>query len=105
MARKLAADRSAKLSAFQAVAGPGRIEDTIDDAVAHALERIDKLGGVEGYAEYGEPASELRRYGHSIDLLVLGSRGHTPIGGFLGQGTAQRLVDEPPCALLVVEQG
>lgn len=105
MARKLAAEERSKLSAFHAVSGPGRIEDTVDDEVAHALERIAKLGGVDGYAEYGEPASELRRYGRSVDLLVLGSRGRTPIGRGSGQGTAQRLADEPPCPLLVVEQG
>jgi nucleotide-binding universal stress UspA family protein len=105
LARKLAAEEPAKLSAFQVVSGPGRIEDTVDDEVAHALERIDKLGGVDGYAESGEPASELRRYGRSVDLLVLGSRGLTPMGRSFGQGTAQRLVDEPPCPLLVVEQG
>ncbi|MFZ0381697.1 MAG: universal stress protein [Solirubrobacteraceae bacterium] len=63
------------------------------------------MGRVDGYAEYGEAASELRRYGRSVDLLVLGSRGHAPIGRFFGQGTAQGLVDEPPCPLLVVEQG
>jgi nucleotide-binding universal stress UspA family protein len=104
VARTLAAEGPTKLSAFHAVSDPGRIEDKVDDEVAHALERIAKLGGVDGYAEYGEPTSELRRYGRSVDLLVLGSREHTPIGRFFGQGTAQRLVDEPPCPLLVVEQ-
>jgi nucleotide-binding universal stress UspA family protein len=69
---------------------------------SQALERIDKLGGVDAHVEYGEPASELRRYGRSVDLLVLGSHKHSPIGRLLGQGTAQRLADEPPCPLLVV---
>jgi len=104
VARRLAADQHATLSAFEAVYGPGRVEDTIDDEVAQALERLDKLGGVDGYAQYGEPTSELRRYGRSVDLLVLGSRQPRPIGRLLGPGTAQRLVDEPPCSLLVVGQ-
>jgi len=104
VARTLAADQPTKLSAFHAVSGPGRIEDTVDDEVAHALERIAKLGGVDGHSEYGEAAAELRRYGRSVDLLVLGSHEHSPLGRLLGQGTAQRLVDEPPCPLLVVEQ-
>jgi len=103
-ARTLAADEPTKLSAFHEVSGPGRIEDTVDDEVAHALERIAKLGGVDGHAEYGEAAAELRRYGRSVDLLVLGSHEHSPLGRLLGQGTAQRPVDEPPCPLLVVEQ-
>ena len=104
VARRLAADQHATLSAFEAVYGPGRVEDTIDDEVAQALERLDKLGGVDGYAQYGEPTSELRRYGRSVDLLVLGSRQPRPIGRLRGPGTAQRLVDEPPCSLLVVGQ-
>jgi nucleotide-binding universal stress UspA family protein len=103
-ARKLAGEQHAKLSAFQAVSGPGHVEDTVDDEVTQALVQIDELGGVDGYAEYGDPASELRRYGRSVDLLVLGSRRHGGVGRLLGQGTAQRLVDKPPCPLLVVEQ-
>jgi nucleotide-binding universal stress UspA family protein len=104
VARELAADRHARLSAFQAVSGPGHIEDTIDAEVAQALERIDRLGGVDAYAEYGEPASELRRYGGSVDLLVLGSHRHSPISRVVGQTTVQRLADEPSCPLLVVER-
>ena len=102
-ARTLAADRHAELSAFHAVSVPGHVEDTIEDQVAQALETIDALGGVDAHAEYGEPVSELRRYGLTVDLLVVGARKHTPLGRLLGQGTAERLVDEPPCPLLVVE--
>ena len=103
-ARTLAAGQPTNLSAFHAVSSPGRIEETVDDEVAHALERIAKLGGVDGYAEYGEPASELRRFGRSVDLLVLGSRRHSPLDRRIGQGITERLVDEPPCPILVVEQ-
>ncbi len=105
VARNLADKYHAELSAFQAVSGPGQVEDTVDDEVARALEQMDELGAVDAHAGYGEPASELRRYGRSIDLLVLGSRRHTPLDHLLGQGTAQRLTDEPPCPLLVVEPG
>jgi len=104
VARGLAANHATTLSAFEAVSSPGRIEETVDDEVAHALERLAKLGGVDAYAEYGEPASELRRYGRSVDLLVLGSRGHSPLDRRIGQGVTQRLADAPPCPLLVVEQ-
>jgi len=101
-ARTLAADRHAELSAFHAVSVPGHVEDTIDDQVAQALETIDTLGGVDAHAEYGEPVSELRRYGLTVDLLVLGAHKHSPLGRLLGPGTAERLVDESPCPLLVV---
>ena len=102
MARKLAADWHAKLSAFQAVSAPGHIEDTIDDEVAQALERVDELGGLDAHAAYGDPVRELQRYGRSVDLLVLGSPKHSSIGRLLGHGTTQRLADEPSGPLLVV---
>jgi nucleotide-binding universal stress UspA family protein len=110
VARQLAADRQAKLSAFDAV--PGRlsahadwdVEKDINQLVDEARERIEKLGGVEAHAEYGDPVRELGRYGQSVDLLVLGSHKHGPVGRLLRQGTAQRLADAAPCPLLVVVQ-
>jgi nucleotide-binding universal stress UspA family protein len=36
-------------------------------------------------------------------LLMLGSHKHGPIGRVLRHGIPQRLADEPPCPLLVVE--
>lgn len=102
MARKLTADPTTKLSAFQAVSGPGRVEETVDDEVARALETLNKLAAVDAHAEYGEPVAQLRRYGRSVDLLVLGSRRHSPVARSLGQGIAARLADDPPCPLLVV---
>ena len=107
VARALAAGRHAKLSAFHAVSGlhlhdPGQFEESIEVEAAQARERLARLGDVEAHAEYGDPAQELRRYGGSVDLLVLGSHRHGPLGHLLGHGTAQRLAGEPPCPLLVV---
>ena len=67
VAKELAADRHAKLSAFHAVSGlhghdPGQFEDSMDDEVALARDRIEQLEGVEAHAAYGDPAQELRRY-------------------------------------------
>jgi nucleotide-binding universal stress UspA family protein len=106
MARSLAAERHATLSAFHAVSGlqvrdPRHLEESIDDEVAQARDRIGKLG-VEAHAEYGDPVQQLRCFGRSVDLLVLGSRSDRPIG-HLGTGVAQRLADAPPCPLLVVQ--
>ena len=101
VARKLAADAATELSAFQAVSGPGHVEETVDDELARALESLNNLA-VDAHAGYGEPVAELRRYGHSVDLLVLGSRRHNPVGRSLGQDIAPRLADDPPCPLLVV---
>ena len=105
VARTLAADRHAALSAFHAVSGlhvpdPRHFGESIDAEVAQARDRIGKLG-VEAHAEYGDPVAQLGRFGRSVDLLVLGSHRHGPTG-LLGTGIAQRLADAPPCPLLVV---
>ncbi len=107
MARTLAAEGDATLSAFHAVSGlhssdPRHFEESIDDDVAQARDRIGKLG-IEAHAEYGDPVQQLGRFGRSVDLLVLGSRSHGAIG-HLGTGIAQRLADAPSCPLLVVHQ-
>jgi nucleotide-binding universal stress UspA family protein len=108
LARTLAADRQAKLSAFHAVRAPVHVRDPgdvggeIDEDVAKAREQIEKLGGVEAHAEYGETLEELVRYGRSVDLLVLGSHEYSPVDRLLAQSTAQRLADEAPCPLLVL---
>lgn len=108
VANELAIDCHAKLSVFHAVSGlhvhdRGHFEDGIEDEVRQARDRLEQLTGVEAHAEYGDPAQELGRYGQSVDLLVLGSHRHRPIARLLGQGTVQRVADEPPCPLLVVE--
>lgn len=107
VARTLAADRHATLSAFHALSGlhvrdPWHFEDSIDDEATQARDRMGELG-VEAHAEYGDPVQQLGRFGRSVDLLVLGSHRHGPTG-LLGTGIAQRLADAPPCPLLVVQQ-
>jgi nucleotide-binding universal stress UspA family protein len=48
-------------------------------------------------------SQQLGRFGRSVDLVVLGSHSHGPIG-LLRTSIAQRLADAPPCPLLVVPQ-
>ena len=107
VARELAADSDAKLSAFHAVSGlhtrdPGNFAASMDDEGAMARDRMQRLGGVEAHAAYGDPAQELRRYAGSVDLLVLGRRKHGRVGRLLGRGTARQIADDPVCPLLVV---
>jgi nucleotide-binding universal stress UspA family protein len=106
-ARSLAAERHARLSAFEAVGprvfarDPFDTHAEIEERLAQARERIAALGGVEAHAEYGFATKEIRRYGESVDLLVLGPHDHDadrPPGTSL----AQRLAEDPPCALLVL---
>jgi nucleotide-binding universal stress UspA family protein len=106
VAKTLAADRHATLSAFHAVSGlhvgdPGLFEESIGAEVAQARDRIGKLG-VEAHAEYGDPGGQLEGFGRSVDLLVLGSHRRGPVG-LLRTGIAQRLAEAPPCPLLVVQ--
>ena len=107
VARELAADRDAKLSAFHAVSGlhihdPHQFTESMDDEATLARERIERLGVDEVHAAYGDPVAELRRYEGSVDLLVLGAPRRGLGGRVFGRETARQIADEPVCPLLVV---
>ncbi|MGZ6668865.1 MAG: universal stress protein [Solirubrobacteraceae bacterium] len=107
VAKELAADRHAKLSAFHAVSGlhrhdPRQFEESMDDEAALASDRLERLEGVEAHAAYGDPAQEISRYAGSVDLLVLGMHKHGRVGRLFGRGTARQLADDPVRPLLVV---
>jgi nucleotide-binding universal stress UspA family protein len=109
LARKLTAERHGTLSAFEAVRAPAyardvwNVEGEIDEDVEKARQRIAALGDVEARAEFADEAvAGLRRYGASVDLLVLGAHRHHPADRLVERSTSQRLADEPPCPLLVL---
>lgn len=110
LARAIADERRARLSAFHAVAVPSYAlhgRTTIDggmirDLVDGAREEIAGLGGVEAHAAYGDPAEELTLYSASLDLLVLGSRGYGPLGRLVHGSTAHDLAGTARCPLLVL---
>ncbi len=110
VARKVAAQHGAKLSAFEAVSlptyaftgGPAPIDGVLEDLVTDARERIAALGGVEPHATYGTPAEELALYSASTDLLIVGSRDYGPIGRFVHGSTSQQLARSARCPLLVL---
>jgi nucleotide-binding universal stress UspA family protein len=110
VARTIAAEHGAKLSALEAVfiprhlfvRGKRRPDESIDDLLKEAGERIAALGPVEPHVAYGHPAEELALYGASLDLLVLGSRGYGPVAR-LGFGSiSQQLAHIARCPLLVL---
>ena len=108
VARRLADELTAKVSAFEAIAlpvdlveGPGPADERIDRCLELARERIAQLG-VEPHAAYGHAAEELALYGASLDLLVLGSRGYGPIGRLFHGSTSQRVAQTARCPLLVL---
>lgn len=108
LARGLARERDAVLSAFQAVPEPYahsivNPQPEIEVGLAETRRRIADLGGVEAHAESSDDAAEaLARYGGSVDLLVIGSHEYGPIDHLLPGSTAQRLADDAACPLLVL---
>jgi nucleotide-binding universal stress UspA family protein len=110
VARALAAESGATLSAFEAVSYPGTaflggpvpVGEAIEQLVDGARERIAALGGVEPHAVYGNPVEELALYSASLDLLVVGSRGYGPIGRLVHGSVSQRLARTARCPLLVL---
>jgi nucleotide-binding universal stress UspA family protein len=108
VARRLADELGAKVSAFEAIAlpvdlveGSGPAGERIDRCLALVRERIAQLR-VEPHAAYGHAAEELALYGASLDLLVLGSRGYGPIGRLFHGSTSQRVAQTARCPLLVL---
>jgi nucleotide-binding universal stress UspA family protein len=110
LARQLAAEFGARLSAFQAVSVPtyvshGRtaVDSTpVKDLVEEARAKIAALDGVEPNAAYGKPAEELALYSASLDLLVVGSRDYGPWGRLVHGSTTHQLAHSAGCPLLVL---
>ena len=110
VARDIAAQHHAKLSAFEAVSLPSYLvsgpveyrEDMIEEMVDSAKERVAAIQGVEPHAAYGLPAVELALFSASVDLLVIGSRSYGPLGRLVHGSTAQQLATRASCPLLVL---
>ena len=114
VARELAAQHGARVSAFEAVSLPAylfggpatgaaaAVEESINDFVENARERIAALGGVEPHAAYGAVAEELALYGASVDLLIVGSRSYGPVGRLVHGSVSQQLARTARCPLLVL---
>lgn len=110
VARELAAEYGARLSAFEAVSlpaslylgGPAPVHEGIEAIVDAARDRVQALGDVEPHAAYGVPAEELALYSASLDLLVLGSRGYGPVGRLVHGSTSRQLARAARCPLLVL---
>lgn len=110
VARALAEQTGARLSAFEAVSLPAAAlgmeasapGEAVGTLVGEARDRLAALGGVEPHAAYGRPAEELAVYSASLDLLVVGSRGYGPVGRLVHGSTSHRLARSARCPLLVL---
>jgi nucleotide-binding universal stress UspA family protein len=106
LARRLAANQGAELSAFEAVTTPEFARDPwdvreIDHHVEEVRQQVAALG-VEAETEAGDPADELLRFARSVDLLVLGSHRYRPIDRLLQSSTPQQLADRTSSPLVVL---
>ncbi len=108
LARRLATERHAELSAFEAVPmpayarGPWNVEGGVEERVESARQRVAALGHLEAKAGFGDPVHELVRFGESVDLLVIGAHDYQPIDHLVEHSTAQRLADRASTPLLVL---
>jgi nucleotide-binding universal stress UspA family protein len=108
VARQLAREHDAELSAFEAVGepiphDPRNIDARPVDRAGEARARLADLGDdVEPAAATGDAADELARYAASVDLLVVGPHKHRPFDRLMGGSTSQRVTDRAPSPLLVL---
>ncbi len=86
-------------------AGIGELKDAIREHLEKDLERAAGLfrGGSEPRTTLleGEPAEQLRAAAEGASLLVVGSRGHGPLGRVLLGSTDADLLESSPCPVLV----
>jgi nucleotide-binding universal stress UspA family protein len=108
VARELAREWRAELSAFEAVPEPVQVRDPwnpdpeIAQLVADARERVAALGGVTAEAGAGDPAGALAGYAATVDLIVVGAHEHRPLDRLSEGSTAQRLAAVSPSPVLVL---
>jgi nucleotide-binding universal stress UspA family protein len=111
IARDLAREQGAKLSAFEVVELPVYAANTGGYATTMTLSeqfladtrgRIESLGDVGGHAVFGVPGEELTVYSASLGLLVVGSRGYGPIGRLVHGSTTRYLLHHARCPLLAI---
>ncbi|MGZ4173605.1 MAG: universal stress protein [Solirubrobacteraceae bacterium] len=113
-ARDIAARHQARIRALSVVslhrvpAGepvPADWPEQAQRLIEEDLARLRSFEGVEGDAVYGEPSDELARFGERVDLLIVGSRAHGPLGRLLNGSTSNYLERHAPCPLLVMPRG
>lgn len=112
VARTLAAELDASLAALEVVAYPACLfgapgagdNASIRELIGDARGRVAAIGDVEPHSTYGDAAEELARWGDTVDLLVVGSRGYGPMGRLVHGSTSRRLLQTAHCPLLVLSR-
>jgi nucleotide-binding universal stress UspA family protein len=81
------------------------LEQGIEDMLASANGRLQKLAGVDAKAVYGLTGEELAAFGDEVDLLVTGSRDYGPLRRLVVGSTSDYLQRHARCSLLVLPRG
>ncbi|MBI5105508.1 MAG: universal stress protein [Solirubrobacterales bacterium] len=99
-AHRVAIRSGAWLEILAVCTGDRSADPLHDEARAAAA----KLEGVEVRCTFphGRPAEELRHACEHLDLLACGSHGRGPLLGAVLGSVSARLIDDPPCPVLVV---
>ena len=111
LARGLVHDRHASIRAMSVVdlpslaPTPSETDAQLRAVLAAAQRRLDELDGVHGEAVYGHVGPALTQWSASLDLLVVGSRGHGPAGRLVFGSTSLYLARHAHCPLLVLATG
>jgi nucleotide-binding universal stress UspA family protein len=86
---------------------PGEIDPpdwptTTERLIQEEKDRLERIPGIESDVIYGEPSDELLRLSEDVDVMVVGSRGHGPLGRLMNGSTSNYLAQRVHCPLLVV---
>ncbi len=90
---------------------PQDISELLKSIEATASEQIKAVGKqwwesieVVRATRYGHPAKEVNQYvqKHKIDLVVIGTHGHSQLGGMLLGSVTEKVVRSCPCPVTVV---
>jgi nucleotide-binding universal stress UspA family protein len=107
-ARELAARDGLTITALSVVDLPS-LEPTpvATDAALRARldaerDRLAAADGVDGEAVYGDVGKALVEFSEQVDLLLVGSRGHGPVGRLFLGSTSNYLARHARCPLLVL---
>jgi len=85
------------------------VENALEKAAHEEIANWQKNNIPEGITSvaavlHGRPFSEIIRYAqeHQIDLLIMGTHGHSGIDHFLLGSTAEKVIRKAPCPVLTV---
>jgi nucleotide-binding universal stress UspA family protein len=73
-----------------------------ESAIHQERERLSAVEGVQSRVVYGRPGHELVAASEDFDLMVVGSRGHGPLGSLLSGSVSTYLARHVYCPLLVL---